>query len=577
VINWMFKRFHIRKLYLWSMSIFALLLFAVAIGSSYYFSVKEIIRTTTSYQERLLNGLSEKLGAQFASIESVSLSVVRNHDLLDLLSGVNEPYENLLAVRNVVASLNTLTFSTPSIFTIELYVDDPHTSGEQELVRFMPLSQLKDNEWYPNIEKSDFAWIGEHQSNSYIGEVTVVSFARKIYSTAGDYKGVVVINMLASEIRELMEGDESQAQRLLLDYGNRMITRTGEIDAEPYLSSITDMKSARNGHQQFPSQFLVVWTYVAGSDWLLIEFTPWDDLVAGSNRMAKLLLIVGVASFGVLVLFSLVINRKITEPIFLLLRAMNRFPVRESNNLLPSDYSNEFGQIFHGYNKHLQKIEELYQSLKVQYGKQKEAEISALQAMINPHFLYNTLDQLNWMAIKDGNAKMSTVLELTGKMLRIGLSHGESWIHLQEELEHIECYMQIQQIRLDNRIRYEIELDENMPDCLVPKLTLQPFVENCIRHGFHRREYGHIHIHCAWINEALQITISDDGHGLPSPDQQLQSKTRGGYGIRNVRERMQAFFGSDDGIEIKNRPEGGTQVILRFPWVEAPDQREEKR
>lgn len=577
MISWIFKKIHIRKLYFWSMTTFALLLLALVIWTSYYFSVQEIIRTTSSYQERLLSQLSDKLSAQFASIESVSLSIVRNQDLLNLLSGVDEPYENLVAVRNVVASLNTLTFSTPSIFTIDLYVDDPPTSGAQEIVRFLPIERLEQELWYSLIEKSDFAWIGEHRSHSYIGEASVVSFARKIYSTAGDYKGIVVINMHASDIRDLMMESEPTTQRLLLDSGDRIITRAGEVGGEDYFSYIdlADFNSYRmtHGHLQFPSQFLFVWTYIAESKWLLVEFTPWEELVAGSNQMAKMLWVVGIGAVGLFVLFILFLNRNFTEPIFLLLRAMKRYPKKSEQ--LPNDYSNEFGQLFQGYNKHLQKIEELYHSLQIQYIKQKEAEISALQAMINPHFLYNTLDQLNWMAIKNGDVKMSTVLELTGRMLRIGLSHGESWIPLADELEHIECYMQIQQIRLDDRIGYTIEVDDSLQTCMVPKLTLQPFVENCIRHGFHGRDEGNIWIQCKRINDTLQIIIIDDGRGLSSSDEQLKSKTRGGYGIRNVKERMMAFFGTDEGIDIRNRPEGGTQVTLQFPWMESLNQGEE--
>ncbi|MDF2960716.1 MAG: histidine kinase [Paenibacillus sp.] len=583
MINRLFKKFHISHLYFWSTSIFVVLLFAVVIWTSYYFSVQGMIQTTSSYQERILTELNEKLQTRFAAIESVSLSIVRNNELLELLTTEREPYQNVVTQRNVVASLNTLTFSTPSIFSIDIYTRDLPISGNQELVRFVPLNEIEQVPWFSSIASSDFAWIGEHMTNSYQGQVSVVSFARKIYSAAGDYKGIVVVHIKASDIQKLLLEKDAEPNRLLLDSGNRLITQVGGEgvqDNKEFQQFIADNLGApshheENGYRQYTSRSLIVWTQVKGSDWLLIEITPWKQLVAGSTRMAGILLTISIAAVCILVLFFLFLNSRFTEPIFILLRAMNQFPVAKEPDMLPTDYQNEFGQLFQGYRKLLLRIEELYESIKVQYRKQKESEIGALQAMINPHFLYNTLDQLNWMAIKDGNEKMSRVLELTGRMLRIGLSNGKSLILLTEELEHIECYMQIQQIRLGDDIRYSIELPDSLLSCYVPKMTLQPFVENCIRHGFHGRKGGSIQIFCQSLGQEVMISIADNGNGLQEGSGSLHSKTKGGYGISNVKERMTAFFGTDEGIDIRNQTDGGTVVTLRFPWIQQDETREE--
>ncbi|WP_276358107.1 cache domain-containing sensor histidine kinase [Cohnella caldifontis] len=575
MIDRLFKKFQIRHLYFWSMTIFVVLLFAVAIWTSYYFSVQGIIRSTSSHQERILAQLNEKLQARFSLIESVSLSAIRNSELMNLFSTPKESYENLRAVQNVVASLQTLTFSTPSILNIDVYVRDAPHSGMNDPVRFLEIDDIEHEAWYPQIERSDFAWIGEHRIASYAGEASVVSFARKFYSSGGDYKGIVMINMRASEVRQLLLEENIEPNRQLFDSGGRLITQVGGNSA---LSGVqTDQigegnaasMPGGNGYRLIPGKALVVWTYVKGSGWLLAETTPWRELVAGSAHMAEILFAIGAAAVCLLVLYFFLLNRKFTHPIYLLLRAMNRFPAEKGNAKLPNDYQNEFGQLFHGYQKLLHRIAELYDSLRVQYRKQKDAEIGALQAMINPHFLYNTLDQLNWMAIKDGNVRMSQVLELTGRMLRIGLSNGKTLIPLSEELELIECYMKIQQLRLGDRIRYALDVPEALMESPVPKMTLQPFVENCIRHGFHGRKSGVIAIRCRMEEDGLRITIEDDGKGLPSAADRLSSRTRGGYGLRNVRERLSTFYGGQAGFEIRNRAEGGTLVTLRIP--ESPD------
>lgn len=575
MIDRLFKRLQIRHLYFWSTTIFVVLLFSVFIWTNYYFSVQSTVRTTSAHQTRILSLLNEKLGAQLALIESVSLSASRNNDLLKLFELKSEPYERLLAVQDATASLQTLTFSTPSILDIEVYMTNAPRSGKREPVRFVEFSEIDKDYGYNQIRNSDFAWIGEHETESYQGAESVVSFARKVYTSGGDYAALVILNMRAADVRQMLREEGVESNRLLLDSGGRLITTIGS-DHEgagriaDYVSKevLTDPGQPSNGYRLIPSDSLIVWTKVKGSNanWLLVEQTTWTQLVEGTSRTARLLLTIGVTAIFMLLLYFYFLNRKFTGPIMLLLRAMNQFPERWKFKL-PEDYRNEFGRLFGGYRGLLLKIDELYESLRVQYRKQKETEIRSLQAMINPHFLYNTLDQLNWMAIKDGNDRMSRVLELTGRMLRIGLSEGRSIIPLTDEVELIECYMQIQQIRLGDAIRYSIELPEDLRTCLVPKMTLQPFVENSIRHGFHGRKHGHIAIRCERIGLSLRITIEDDGRGLPADIGRLSSKTRGGYGIRNVKERFLAHYGAQEVIRVANRSTGGTVVTLNLPFI----------
>lgn len=576
MIDHLFKRFQIRHLYFWSTKIFVVLLFAIVIWTNYYLSVQGTVRTTSAHQERILFQLNEKLGVRLALIESISLSASRNNDLIKLFDSRSEPYENFLALQLATASLQTLTFSSPFILDIEVYMPNAPRSSMREPVRFIELNEIRNHFGYDQIQHSDFVWIGEHETESYQGTESVVSFARKLYTSGGDYIGLVIINVRAEEVRQLLLEDGIESNRMLLDSGGRLITWAGSEKADAgriadYVTKevISDPKLLTNDYRLIPTDSLIVWTKVTGSssNWLLVEQTPWHQLVEGSSWTARLLLVIGLSAILVLVLYFYYLNRKFTEPIMLLLRVMNRFP-ELGETKLPEDYQNEFGQLFRGYRKLLLRIDELYESLRTQYRKQKEAEIQSLQAMINPHFLYNTLDQLNWMAIKDRNEPISRVLELIGRMLRIGLSDGRAMIPLMDEIELIECYMQIQQIRLGEQIRYSIDLPQYLQTCFIPKMTLQPFVENCIRHGFHGRKHGNIAITCESVGSKLQITIEDDGRGLSSEMSRLTSKAKGGYGIRNVKERFSAYFGTQEGISIRNRSAGGTIVTLYMPMIE---------
>lgn len=286
--------------------------------------------------------------------------------------------------------------------------------------------------------------------------------------------------------------------------------------------------------------------------------------------MLKVLGLIAVISILILLVIHLLLNRVTTKPIFLLLRSMDRYP---DVVIKPAYiYRNEYGKLFDGYNALIDRIRKLYRSLEEQHKKKRETEIKALQAMINPHFLYNTLDQLNWMAIKDGNTRMSQVLEMTGGLLRIGLSDGKPLIPLSQELKFIEYYIKIQQLRLGAKnIQYSISVPEKLEQLMVPKMTLQPFIENSIKHGFHGREHGTIQV-TAQIETStnrLVLTIVDDGIGLKRA-QLIGEKTKGGYGIENVRARLDAFFQADYQMELQELEMGGTKVIIGIPVIQ-PD------
>ncbi|XID91584.1 sensor histidine kinase [Paenibacillaceae bacterium WGS1546] len=573
----LFKKYRINQLYFWTTTIFITVIFAIVIWTSYYFSVKDIIANTSTYQERTLTDLNHRLQIQFDQIESVSLSVARNNELLGLLSSPKEPYLNFVAARNVVASLNTLTFSTPSILDIRIYMDDAPESGAEDVVQFADMNELKSETWYPLVENSDFTWVGAHRTSSYKGEVSVVSFVRKLTTIAGDYKGVVAIDVLTSEVQRWIQDRNEASNRMLLDKAGSVITYVGNEPIEsrnaPYLAQINEQLestnfAAQSGKFQYYSKALLVWTNLSDQNWLIIEVTPLSQLVQGSRNTAQVLVTVGIFAVLVLILIFWYLNRRLTKPIHLLVNAMKQYSLSAVKAELPHDYQNEFGQLYQNFTKLIDRIEDLYESLRIQYDKQKESEIKALQAMINPHFLYNTLDQLNWMAIKDKNAKMSKVLELTGRMLRIGLSNGESLIPIASELEQIECYMNIQQICKNVAIRYTLDFPEPLPACYIPKMTLQPIVENCIKHGFHGRTNGEIRIEGRIAGSSLLITVEDDGIGLRDRSRLKAPRTRGGYGLRNVRERMEAFFGEAYKLDIVSREEGGTSVEITMPLLQ---------
>ena len=242
----------------------------------------------------------------------------------------------------------------------------------------------------------------------------------------------------------------------------------------------------------------------------------------------------------------------------------------------------EIGMLIQSFNYMVSRLRQLIMEVYQQKLAQKNAELTALQAQINPHFLYNTLDSINWMLIEKGEWEISDVVVSLGDILKYSL-HGEEMLVLfEEELKYIESYLCIQKNRLEDRLTVQIEIDEEAKLCFVPKLILQPIVENAILHGIEKKkEMGRIQIQAIVREGTLEIRVTDDGIGM-QPDrlmrfrESIMSDEISGkhIGMRNVHRRIQLHFGEAYGLKIDSEWQKGTTVTILLP-VEEVDQAKE--
>ncbi|TBL76536.1 sensor histidine kinase [Paenibacillus thalictri] len=559
-----FKKYRIDYLLFGSFAGTIAILLILVTWISYSSSTKELINTTSFYQQQLLNEFSKKISAQLLIIEQKALIASRDDKVLDYISDQSGSAEQLSQKYvNVQYNMAQIKYSTPIIQSVHLYVDNPVEQDPKATVYFIPKEDLFKESWYTQIENAntDSMWIGEHQIRGMGGEIPVISYMLKITDQPKNTEAFLLINVRTALIKDYMG-----ANRFLVNADGYPLTVTGDTallsKAVPY---IQQMKGEAGFFQKLEQDGLIVWSKFFYTDIYLIEVTPWQLITKGSVDMALTLLIVGAAALIFALFVTLALSRNFTKPIYLLLKIMNSFSLNFNTKALPYDYENEFGLLFRGYRLQVERIESLYKSLEIQYEQRREAEIQTLQALINPHFLYNTLDQVNWIAIEEGQLKMSKILSLMGKMFRIVLSKGEGMITIRDELTHIQCYLDIQRIRWENRLTYEIAIDPELYPLYIPKLTLQPFVENAVIHGFHERPSGHLTISLLREQDDVLIHIKDDGIGLHAGWNEADRNSMGGYGIRNVKERLDAYFGQPYGIQMNNRSAGGTHVLVQLP------------
>lgn len=251
-----------------------------------------------------------------------------------------------------------------------------------------------------------------------------------------------------------------------------------------------------------------------------------------------------------------------------------------------SRYSGEIAQLGGSFNSMMDKIRDLLHLVYLEQQNKREAEIRTLQAQIKPHFLYNTLDTIRWMAEERQAGEIAQLVDALTRLFRISLSRGREIISLRDEVEHVRSYLFIQKVRYEEKLYYEIHIPEPLLEQKVQKLILQPLVENAIYHGIkQKRGGGRILLSAVGEQGALVLQVWDDGAGMSEEacarlNEALQApvgaEKEHGYGIFNVNDRIRMSHGKDYGLRYRRNEAGGVTVTVRCPMnIRADDMQRE--
>lgn len=309
--------------------------------------------------------------------------------------------------------------------------------------------------------------------------------------------------------------------------------------------------------------------------WKIIGISYLDEIVTTKREVNSF--IGWIIIFGIIFVISvsIFISARISQPIKRLERSMKMVEKGHFDiNMIDVRGDNEVEQLSKTFNIMVARIRELMSQILVEQEAKRKSELDALQAQINPHFLYNTLDSIVWMAENGKNQGVITMVTALARLFRISISKGRNIISVYEELEHVRNYLIIQKIRYKNKFRFEIKAQQETLQCKTLKLILQPLVENSIYHGIeYMVEEGMISISTAIIDGRLLLQVSDNGLGMSpevlenilanDPKRELGS----GVGVKNVHERIQLYFGKEYGLEIESKLEEGTNVKIWLPVV----------
>lgn len=279
-------------------------------------------------------------------------------------------------------------------------------------------------------------------------------------------------------------------------------------------------------------------------------------------RYTTIVIVVLMIFFALLL--SIIIPRKLIRSIFFLKKRMKAFSKSGKDDAYTDFDFKEIAELERSFKDMVDRINDLAEKNNMEKEKQRKAELRALQAQINPHFIYNTLDVISWHArLNKQNYLADMICELS-MFFRIGLHKGDTLIKVSEEIRHVESYVAITQLRFPKLFEFSHKIQDDIMDELIPKIILQPIVENCVKHAFKNIESGgEIKIVGYKDEEDIIFEIEDNGCGIEYKPIQNDEKTTG-YGLKNVNERIKLEYGEEYGISIKENFNSGTVVKIRL-------------
>jgi two-component system sensor histidine kinase YesM len=546
---------------------------------------------TSAYVE-LIKQNHALIGRDIDTIDKVTATIIQHPATQRIVpngaEAVIERVRKFDAVDKLLASLSIPVNGGEAVY-YSLYIYDP-----EDYYFFAPKRQVMQTGVYFFNDKTKPAWFDEavdHKGSGYmdlidgnknLSRTRTLAFIRAVNNTGNGDRiiGVLVATNMEKKVREAFDSVSLPEGHLMMftDWSGRILTATqpgltGQAFELPPEAG-ADMDIASSGTlEAMTKESIYIVNYSLGLNQRLIYQIPIDSLLKQQNELKRVIQFITVAYMLLGSVFLLYFWRSLMTPLQKLAQFVRTY---EPGKLVPETPGkrrhDEMGVLMAAMYDMARRLNALIHYKYNMDLKQKESQLQLLYQQINPHLLYNTLESIYWKSTLEGNTESAEMIKELSKLMRIGLSRGRELIRLEEELEHAGAYVNLQQ----KRYSYEFKVVWNVQDAaktiLIPKISLQPLIENAIIHGVKLMgDDGEIFITASVQGERVTIKVEDNGykHADIAAIERLLYEEKAdhtlGYGIRNIHQRIQLHFGHAFGLSYRRREEGGTSAVIQLP------------
>jgi|GEM_PF-5422355 len=565
----------------------SILIPSVLITAAVYIGSTEIInKKMNELVEKNLNSARLIVQERLEFIDELMTLISLNPMVQEVLSEspTNNMADNVTQIIKLDRALDSYYLSNyyaspnSSIVPTIYLIDRPEYKKYDISNKVQEVSAIENEPWYQTM--GDKNMIIDAPSGN--GPVII---AKRLFSLRKadkyDYVALLTVELEKSGINSMLSTFKpSEGSRIcILDHNNQVIMSSDAMtgEEEELIRSLTPRADKFQQVSLNGEPVIMSYENLDNIDWKIVNMTHLNEINSDQNRLTRIVSFVLLSCMSTALLAAFLLSRNISSPITKLVASMRT--VRGNNFDIDIRYNkkDEFGYLIQQYKRMIRQIKDLIDKLYVSdLNKQKaellakDAQLRTLQAQINPHFLYNTLDSINLFAIKHNTPEISEMINSLANFYRYSLSKGRNMISLEEEITHTQSYLDIQSIRFGPRLRYSIAIGRELRKTRIVKLVIQPLVENSIIHGFARKE-GELEIRITATQEAdrLVLSITDNGTGADVYELNrlllLNDNEEKSFAIRNVHRRLQSTFGEEYGLHYLRNESDGMTVRITIP------------
>ncbi|MDO4343938.1 MAG: sensor histidine kinase [Eubacteriales bacterium] len=554
---------------------------AIGLGVFCYFSVfHQMLSSTAAYSGMVANQISKNAGMIMEQTGKI-LMIGNSSDISDFLYDTGTRHETTMGLISMVKLYRDSYVFSDDIKNFYVLGNDGVCFNEK--LGIYPIEKSEKSQYIYNMIQenegelmvlSGFEMGWEDRECFLIGQKIRQTFTNKTM-------GIIAIELDANAVKSVYEQEvlgESGYFTLFDRKGNELFHYDGTAERSdiPLREEVFSEDKGSYQKKTESGTMLVVYDRIQGTDWVIVGQAPLRELMAPTYQLGRVFFAAILLTLAFLGALYYYLSKRLTKPITELKDKMLLAEQGDLDATVAVARNDEIAILQRQYNQMLTRIKDLMEENREEQRNMQKAELKALQAQINPHFLYNTLELVIWLAASEENDQVIDVVDKLAVFFKTGLSKGLEWIPVKKEIEHVESYLSIQQKRYSDLLSFEIRVDPDICQYCMLKMVLQPIVENAIYHGIkNREEGGKITVIGEKQGDLLLFTVEDTGCGMETEVlEELRQKIRentlpwsdheNGFGIYNVNRRILLYYGKECGVDIQSEKDRGTRVTIRL-------------
>lgn len=537
-----------------------------------------------------ITSIQTNVNFMIENVDNYSKMIFSDNNLQNLLRQ-GDVYSNLQAQAKVSQYLYNLIQAEPVIDSVYIFDNSGNSFsvGSQTPPTFSK-KNVKEASWYKEAVSNNGKYIlrlngsGAFSPNSKENFVSFIRLIRDIDNTST--LGIMVINIPESAFVQSYSNvvNDNSLQIVILNEDNQIIVPDSSDDKSvalfkeillknegSILEKFAEKKAGYLTSKSDSQKYIVSYLSDENFGWKYVSVMPNGIIRYENKSLVLLMLLLLIVNAIIFFVSSLIISRSIINPIHLLLQSMKNAQNGDFEEVKTKPNSYEFEKLFVGYNKMIGQIDQLLKRVIDEQRTIRKAELKTLQAQIKPHFLYNTLDSINSLALSGLNNQVCDMVDALGSYYRMSVSKGRDVITIGEEVEMVRNYLKIQKVRYQDMFDVEYDVEDDCCGYPILKQVLQPLVENSLYHGIRKKgTNGRILVSAHSTDKTVEITISDDGIGMSKEeiDQILEmekDEKSKSFGLWGTMERIRIFYEDKNCFTIESIPGEGTKITLFIP------------